>query len=425
MLPGGTYAVAVSGGADSAVVAWALAEVAGRHAIRGLHVHHNQDASNALAIAAQAVADHIGITLERLDVVVPAEGSSFEGKAREVRLGAIESASRNDEWLVTGHHAGDSAETVLANLLRGAGATGLSGIRPTRDRWLRPLIEVDADTVRAAAEELAVPFLDDPANSDLRHRRNVIRTEVMPWLAERLDVPIAAVVKRSADALAADDDLLEESAAAVPVRDGFGAITLPATVLTTVPEPIAARVARRALRQAHPPYPGSASDVAGLLAVAAGTANHANLAGEFHAVREGALVAVYQGPSEQPVPQPIGPGVSVTFGPWQVAMSAAEISRPPRVGRSRVVVRAGEWSDGAEVRSAIDGERVALAGGSKAVRDAMAEAGIPPRLRSAWPVVAVGGKIAWVAGGRIAEWARVDRVVDAPGHELSIEGMGV
>jgi tRNA(Ile)-lysidine synthetase-like protein len=58
------------------------------------------------------------------------------------------------------------------------------------------------------------------------------------------------------------------------------------------------------------------------------------------------------------------------------------------------------------VRAVRDGDRIAICGGSKLVNDALAEAGVPRRVRRAWPVVVAGAKIAAVPGARIAWWAR-------------------
>lgn len=422
-LPEGRFVVALSGGADSAIVAWAVASVAGDDAVRAVHVHHGLPASNDLSDAAEAVAAKLRLPFVRVDVEVPA-GPSFEGRAREVRLAALEDAARPGEWIVTGHHAGDAAETVLGNLLRGAGAEGLSGITARRGRWVRPLLAADAATVRAAADELQLPYLDDPENADDRYRRNVLRREVMPWLAQKLDVPLVAILGRTAAALAADDAALESRAAYVPIGASVGAVTLPAAVLATVPEAVAARAVRAALRRAHPPYPGNAADVAAMMRLARGEGAQESLSGGFRAAREGALVAVYD---REPVPGPplrLRPNAAVNFGSWKVAATDAAPHAVPSLGRAKELVPTSLLSDDAYVRGAEEGERIDIGSGSKPVRDAMAEGGVPLRLRSAWPVLSVGGKIAWVAGVRIAEWARIGASPE-PAQELSIEGTGV
>ena len=85
---------------------------------------------------------------------------------------------------------------------------------------------------------------------------------------------------------------------------------------------------------------------------------------------------------------------------------------------------ASRLPDSFSCRGVAVGERIDLRSGSKLVRDAMREAGVPVRLRSAWPIVAVGGKIAWVAGARVAGWARLESAGE-PAIELSMEGTGV
>ena len=404
------------------MVAWAVATSTDTGATRGVHVHHGAEASDALAETAAELAGRLGIPFTRIDVDVPA-GASYENQARSVRLAAISNVGESDEWLVTGHHEGDSVETVLNNLFRGAGALGLSGIAAVRGAWLRPLLEVEATTVRQAAADLQLPFLDDPANTDPRHRRNVIRDEVVPWLAGRLDVPIGRVVTRSARSLAADDASLAELAARVSIGSRAGATVVAASVLSTVPTAVGARIARRALRVAHPPYPGTARDVKAVLTVASGPVRRLALAGGLMVEREGPLVAIHAGVESAPRQVLLHPGENVDFGFWRVGMGCVKRGPRPSLGLSRIYARAEFASQDIVVRGAVAGERVALAEGSKSIRDALAERGVPVRLRPAWPVVAVGAKIAWVAGVRAAAWFTARPAAGEPIVELSVEGV--
>jgi len=91
------------------------------------------------------------------------------------------------------------------------------------------------------------------------------------------------------------------------------------------------------------------------------------------------------------------------FGPVRVVAFAGPATV---VGRTAVLVRVEP--EGLVVRAAADGEKIDIGVGSKLVRDAMAEAGIPLRLRRDWPLVAQHGRIVWIAGGRIAAFAGHD-----------------
>lgn len=418
-VPPGAAIVALSGGADSAVVAWALRQGRGRD-VRAVHVHHGLPASDALAAAAKQVAAAVGLPLITIAVEIPS-GPSQEGQARTARLQALEADGGAGEWIVTGHHADDVVETVIGNLMRGAGATGLSGMQARRGRWVRPLLAIPRAAVRRLADDLALPYADDPANLDRRHRRNVIRHDVIPVLEDRLPGhDVRAAVARSAAALAADDAVLEAKAATLPLRISDGAVVVPAAVLATADAAVAARMARRALRRARPPHAGSAADVDAVVAVAAGTRRRVALAAGWYAEREGPLVALYRtepvGPSGS---VPLEPDATVGFGDFEISLQADPPSRYRPVGRWRVLLSQDAIGSHLVVRVVEPGERIDLGGGSKLVRDAMAEAGIPRRLRAAWPVVAAPARIAWLVGARTAAWARADAAATGNRVELS------
>jgi tRNA(Ile)-lysidine synthase len=396
LIPTGPVVVALSGGPDSAVAGWLATTRSDR--VRAVFVDHGWPGSAAMSAAARGVAAHLGIPI----VMVPVEPTHSETKAREVRLQVLEQEA-GGHLVVTGHHAGDVAETVLANLLRGAGATGLSGIPATRPPFVRPLLAVPAAEVRRAAVELGIPFADDPANADPSHHRNFVRHTVLAGLEQ--DAPgAAAALARSASTLGADDAALERLAADVPLyRDG-GAVLIPAGILATVPGPVAARVCRRALRMANPPYPGTAADVAGVMAAVGGRT--AQLSAGFLATREGPFVAIHTAAPGTPLPpQPIPvPGrVETHAGPIAAALVDLPAVPPLGTGVAWLARAVGDLT----VTGAAPGDRIDLGGGhSRKATDLLADAGVPRRRRPGWPVVVAHGKIAWLVGARVGAWAR-------------------
>jgi tRNA(Ile)-lysidine synthase len=407
-LPSGRLMVAVSGGADSAVAAWGCIEVAGNRRVRLVHVDHGLPDSPTMRAAANLVADALGMRLHVVAVNLSGDGSE-ETRARIARLAALEDTADRDEWIVTGHHRDDDAETVLGNLLRGAGAGGLSGIASRRGRYVRPLLGLSKETIREAADTLRLPYRNDPANEDLRHRRTVIRHRLLPELEAGFGVDVRGALHRSAGLISADDAVLEEAASAVPITIDGAAALLPAPLLTTLPRPIASRAIRRAMRAVRPPYPGSAAEVAAVMDVATDGGRRQLLAG-WHAVREGVAVAIVpelQLPDVEPATLPI-PG-AVRFGHGHV-LTATVAPCPVGLRRADVAPFAAEVvGTSVAVRSPLVGDRIDIGSGSKSVRDALAEGDIPLRHRSSWPVVVVRGTIAWVPGVRVAPWAR-------PGH---------
>jgi tRNA(Ile)-lysidine synthase len=267
--PAGTpVSLAVSGGPDSLALL-VLARAAGLEAV-AVHVDHGlREGSAAEAAIVAEAAERFGAGFEARAVAVEA-GPDLEARARRARYGALPSG------VMTGHTMDDQAETVLINLLRGAGLDGLAGIRaeaPGRPR--RPLLRLRRSETAGLCEAVGLAPLDDPTNRDPSFVRNRVRAEVLPLLCEVSGRDVVPVLARQAALLADEAALLDELAAGLDATD--------ARSLQDLPAPLARRAVRRWLRAAdgasperHPP---SAAEVARVLAVAAGAAQACEIAG--------------------------------------------------------------------------------------------------------------------------------------------------
>ena len=390
-LKGLSCVVALSGGADSAALGW-LASQFGASA-RAVHVDHGQKASSQLRLAAEKVCANLGLSLSIVEVMVP-NGPSFEHQARLVRYEALYEQLRPGDSLLTGHTSDDNAETVVLNLSRGAGATGLAGIPAEGDRLLRPLLDVSRAVVRDLAMMLDLGAEEDPTNADLRYERNRIRHEVLPLLGS------SAAIARAARLSAVDDQLLESQARAVPIRLSRGRAFVPIAPLLTMPEAVSSRVIRRALRSVNPPYPGTSRMVEAVLAVARGSQPRVELGDGVDAYRSEASVVLDAGRDIPPAATPLVMPIT-RYGPWR--FSAAWCDRPPEtypLGSSMAVL-----ADPPEltIRPGRPGDRLALrSGGHKPLVDVFAEAQIAQPLRESWPVLAAEEHVWWVPGVRRA-----------------------
>ena len=400
-LPEGRLVVALSGGADSAVCAWAVDRLG--TGPRVVHIDHGWPGSPALRKAALAVADQLGLDC-RVVEVRPAAGPSPEGQARLVRYEALEGELGDDEWLLTGHTMDDQAETILGNILRGAGAGGLLGIPRQRARIVRPLLEVSRAETRELAALLGLSWSDDPTNRDTSLRRNSLRREVIPYLETRFNPAFQAALVRLASSLEEDEQPQEAAAQTVPVEIVDSMVRLPAPLLSTLPRPIAARAVRRALRAVRDGYPGSFSEVAAVLAVAGG-GPPTELTGSIRVDRNGPWVTLAP-PAITAHPELVVwpmPGM-VRFGRWTLESWFEEI--PPQVFPLSPFVEvfdAGTMPESLRVRAPEPGDGLAIVGGTKPVSDVFGEAQIAPAQRSAWPVVATADGVVWVPGVRRAD----------------------
>ena len=243
--PGTPVSCAVSGGADS--LALLVLAVEAGCVVTAIHVDHGlRDGSADEADVVADAAKRFGADFETRAVVIE-RGPNLEARARTARYAALPAD------VLTGHTADDQAETVLLNLLRGAGLDGLGAMSPER----RPLLRVRRAETRALCDELGLSPVDDPMNDDASFRRVRVRRELLPLLDAIAERDVAAVLARQADLLRDDAAFLDDLAAAVDPND--------ARALAAAPLPLARRAVRAWLTTKHPP---DAATVERVLAVA-------------------------------------------------------------------------------------------------------------------------------------------------------------
>jgi tRNA(Ile)-lysidine synthase len=183
--------IAFSGGMDSHVLLYFLHRYYSAYPLKAIHINHQLNAAapqwekHCREICA---ALNIPLKIRRVNIVKKS-GESLEAKAREARYTVFEKMLNKNDILLTAHHQTDQAETVLLQLLRGAGLRGVSampGISELGEGFLvRPLLDFSRDTLRLYAQHHQLEFIEDPSNSDEKFDRNFLRHAVFPVLKKR------------------------------------------------------------------------------------------------------------------------------------------------------------------------------------------------------------------------------------------------
>jgi tRNA(Ile)-lysidine synthase len=212
--------VAFSGGADSTALLAALVPLREpRLRVRAVHVDHQLHPDSKLWSAhCRRVARDLGVPLRvrRVDAVARG-GASPEAAARAARYAALATGLAAGEALLTAHHADDQLETVLLQLLRGAGVTGLAAMPAlapfAAGQLARPLLGIQGRALRAFVQRAGLPWLEDPSNQSEDFDRNYLRARVLPALVARWPAA-AATVARGARHAAEAQWLLDELACA-------------------------------------------------------------------------------------------------------------------------------------------------------------------------------------------------------------------
>lgn len=235
-VPSGPVTVALSGGADSAALALLVTEAGVESSC--LHIDHGLPASPMMSKAADAVAAHLGLDIETVEVTLPS-GASPEAVARGVRYEVFIAVPGP---LLTAHTRDDNAETVVINLVRGTGSRGLAGIPPFRPPNIhRPLLGVTRSDTREMASLAGLPFGDDPMNDDLTLTRNRVRRTILPLLAE-MNPQIVETLARSGELLSRDAVYIDSQ---VPKPKGPEVAT---GLVRALPRPLADRLLSDLLR---------------------------------------------------------------------------------------------------------------------------------------------------------------------------------
>ncbi|MCW5849272.1 MAG: tRNA lysidine(34) synthetase TilS [Anaerolineae bacterium] len=344
---GDTVIVGVSGGVDSVALLDVLARLAEplRLTVHVAHLDHRlrpDSAEDASFVADLAARLGVSATLGQADVAGYSEaaGLSVEEAARHLRYAFLGAVARQQaaRRVAVAHHLQDQAETVLLNLLRGAGLAGLRGMTPLAPLppapdevwtggWLsggalpdqpptaktkrsqsvalvRPLLQLPKADILAYVAERGLPFREDSSNRDPRFTRNRLRHELLPLLAT-YNPAIVESLGRMARRLADDLAYLEEQADELwphTVRAVADGLELDLNMLTQQPPAIQRQLVRLAVDSLRGLRDVSAEHIESVvqLANAGETGERRSLPGLT--ARRG-YRSLFIGPGDRPIPE--------------------------------------------------------------------------------------------------------------------------
>lgn len=431
--PGDRVVVAVSGGPDSVCLLRVLHALSSRWSwsLSVAHLDHGfrDAASRADASFVQQLAEQLGWPIFRKTIDMPAllakAGGSAQDISRRERYLFLRQVAEDQQAqaIVLAHHLGDQAETVLLHLLRGAGTSGLGGMRLREEHQscplVRPLLHESRQTILQYLRETGQGFRIDQSNSENHYRRNHLRLDILPLL-HNLNSEVEATLARTATLLQAEDQLLTQMADAAYQAASHRQASM---VLLAVPNlmdlPLA--ILRRVLRAAWRELSGSEQDLEfrhveaaiSLLAETVGAA--CNWPHGFSCRRGYSELAIALTEDQlEPFTFPLTvPGtVALPGGVGEIRASILPSTAGQRLGGSadRVYcdLRSLDLAD-IQVRNWLPGDDFQPFGmqGRKKLQDFFVDQKIDRHKRPRIPLVISRGQIVWVAGYRLANPFRV------------------
>ena len=400
--PGERICVGFSGGMDSVVLLHALNRLAKDQdraiGLSALHVHHGlSERADDWARFCEDFCHRCGVPLEIVRVAVPRDsGEGLEGAARRLRHGVF--AACRADWLGLAHHRDDQAETVLLNLLRGAGVAGAAGMLAERPQsrgptLVRPLLDVPRLAIERYAAEHGLSWIDDESNADRRFRRNFLRHEILPRLETTFSgagKSLARAAGHFAEAAGLLDDLAGIDREAASAASGRIALV----ALNELPQARARNLLRHVWTAAGFQAPDTrwidealkqlaTADALSELRVATAEAALHVYRGELY------LVRLSGGPPAEPLSWS---GQDIL--PWAGGRVRFRVAMGHGIGRGHL--------DGAEVvlKARQGGERLQpdARRPRRSLRNLLQEAAVPPWERLCLPMLWVNGQLAWVGG---------------------------
>lgn len=260
----GRLLLAVSGGVDSVVMTDICQKLNGEmgltlcmahlnHGLRQFYSERDEAFTRRLALSRG-----IPFMSQRADVPAYAKEHKLglEEAARKLRYAFLHEAAQQFDCarIALAHHIQDNAESILLNLMRGAGLTGLNGIRPKRtDGIVRPLLCLERPEIEAYAQAAHLDFVTDHTNDYLDFKRNRVRHVLLPEMQTNFNPQIVLALSRLGDIVHSEnawaDDIAYEwlSKNSRAVENGLG---WKLADFNTLPEALARRVVRQAVFQA-------------------------------------------------------------------------------------------------------------------------------------------------------------------------------
>ena len=439
--------IAFSGGPDSSALLLACIALRDRRGldITAAHFNHrlrgadaDRDAAHAEEVCRRFGVECLSGSGEALAHSRQA-GSSLEAAARELRYAYLSDAASSigAQAAATGHTMDDQAETVLLNITRGAGLRGLAAMRAAADlpiagrakplRVVRPMLGLRKSEAAEFCRQLGLAPLLDQTNEDTRFPRNKLRQDVVPVL-ESINPSVIEAICRLARTARDDFEVIdaisaEAFRAAVTTRGGSADISKEA--VRKLPDPVARRVLMAAYESVAGTLDGlESAHLDAMLEVARGRAGTSvDLTGgvQMAGDRQTARLA-HRGRQDDGCPypsivpeQPLSVPGELDIGDGFRLVAEIRPGATPEPGREWTATLDPAILDGAlVVRSRRPGDRFHPLGmpGPVKLQDFFVNVGVPRRWRDRVPLVESTAGIAWVAGYRPAEWARLNPAAD-------------
>ncbi len=420
---GETVAVAVSGGIDSVVLLDLLNAVSTDLGIRlaVVHVNHklrgteSDDDERFVRKLAKKYAVPVNVAVFDTKKIVRERGSSVQTTARDLRYSFFHTVCSSGfaDVAATAHTAGDNAETVLLNLVRGTGVEGLGGIPPLRADIpvVRPLLFASRPVIEAYARSRRLRFREDSSNKSDKYARNFLRRGVIPAIERRLNPSFIEAVRRSSGIVREAEDFLSRAAVDAERR----CVTADGRVLTAAlagEHPYVARMVLHRLLDRFGLEPSFDRVERIWMLQSGGRGSAVDCGNGWQAVRGADDIALVRAGAAEPFFGRLAGEGEVAAGDYTISVRrVADVPRTFAEDGGTEYVDAEKLQFPLVVRPWQEGDVFVPLGmkSEKKLSDFFVDRKVPRASKKRIPVVESGNRIVWIAGLRLDDRFRITR----------------
>lgn len=218
---GENIVIGFSGGPDSVLLLYTLNELRKEYGYNLLAVHINHQLRGEEAVKdeefSKDFSNSIGVKCISFHMDVSGYAKehkiSVEDAGRRIRYEKFHEVLEEEFGkgvIAVGHHKNDDAETILINLIRGAGGAGLSGISSKSNNIVRPLIDITKGEILEFLKENKIPYVEDKTNFENDYLRNKIRNVIIPYIENEINENFIDSLTRSSKIIESNEDFLED-----------------------------------------------------------------------------------------------------------------------------------------------------------------------------------------------------------------------
>lgn len=405
-----TAVVGFSGGSDSALLLVMMAKALGNGNVLALHVNHmiRGEEADRDEIFCRDFCSERGIPFRAVKVDIPKlskeRGTGLEETARNERYRIFAMAMREGyDCIATAHNASDNAETVLFNLIRGAGTNGLSGIPPVRGNVIRPLILCTKDEIVRECGQRGIPFIFDSTNDDTDYTRNFIRHRIVP-LAKEINPAFEDAVSSSSEILRRDREHFDSLSSQYSLSSGR-------KILSSLDDAVLSRVLLDSLRGAGiSPDSGHIAEAAEMIR-SEKVRSSLSLPGGVFTVDRNVVCAGKPGKKNQMLSAVLTEGVNILSDSTAAVFvrdsgdSLKYINPLKNIYKFsiHVSVDSAKINDVVSARERRPGDRYPFGGMTRNVKKLLQSTKLPLETRRFLPVFTVGDEIVWLPGFPVSD----------------------